>query len=152
MGWVVNILDQEISNSPHICASQELKVGVNSLAGFSKNNIHEWDYITNPTRFWLIKCLELQLIEVPTFDQLPKLVIKVQLLFTSHTYGRNEIQFIKQKPKWLNGMLLHEWSSSSLGTFWPQSLEFSTEFRTQYIGGSSIKLPPTFDLGRKSSF
>jgi hypothetical protein len=95
-----------------MCASQELKVGANSLAGFSKNNIHEWDYITNPTRFWLIKCLELQLIEVPTFDQLPKLVIKVQLLFTSHTYihtyGRNEIQFIKQKPKWLNGMLLHE--------------------------------------------
>jgi hypothetical protein len=27
-------------------------------------------------------------------------------------------------------MLLHEWSSSSLGTFWPQSLEFSTLFRT----------------------
>jgi hypothetical protein len=108
VGWVVNILDQEISNSPHICASQELKVGANSLAGFSKNNIHEWDYITNPTRFWLIKCLELQLIEVPTFDQLPKLVIKVLLLFMSHTYGRSEIQFIKQKPKWLNGMLLHE--------------------------------------------
>jgi hypothetical protein len=53
-GWVVNILDEEISNSPHMCASQELKVGgANSLAGFSKNNIHECDYITNPTRFWL---------------------------------------------------------------------------------------------------
>ncbi len=134
---VVNILDEEISNSPHMCASQELKVGVNSLAGFSKNNIHEWGlhYKSNTvlayqvfgasidwsTHFWST---------AKTSDQGSTFVHEPYIHTYIHMVEMKSNSLNKSPNGWMGCFFMND-LSSSLGTFWPQSLEFSTLFRTQ---------------------